>query len=75
MNREAKPQDEHDVPAGASAPSDVGGNWVPPQPNPEIERAVEHMAAQQERLNERERRGFVQWFRRSRPEWWLRWRR
>ena len=72
MNREAKPQDEHDVPAGASAPSDGGGNWVPPQPNPEIERAVEHMAAQQERLNERERRRFLQWLSRYWPGWWLR---
>ncbi len=75
MNRQTERQDEQDVPAGAHAHSDVGGGGLQLQPNPEVERVVDRMAAQQERSNERERREFVQWLRRFWPGWSLRSRR
>ncbi len=74
MKREGE-TGEPSVPAGASAPSDLGGAGLQPQPNPEIERVVDRMAAHQEQLSEREWRGFTQWLSRLRPGWWLRSRR
>ena len=54
-------KEEPPVPAGAHAPSDVGGARMQPQPNPEVERVVDRMATQQERSNEREWRRFRKW--------------
>ena len=73
VNREVDAQGEErpPTPAGASAPSDVGGRGLQPQPNSEVERVVDKMAAYWERLRDKELRRFRHWLARGR---WSRWR-
>ena len=44
-NGEIQGEDRPPVPAGSNAPSDVGGQWLQPQPNPDIERYEDFAAS------------------------------